>query len=434
MEPQDPEPWLDSPPEPARARRALALIAASLLAIGVTALAYLHPAMPGAGTRSRPPAAAAATVEYRIAGMDFVDSSTGWVAAALDSGVLEVIHTTDAGRQWSRELSNPIGGRSVYLRFFDRTEGIVALLGVQPQALRTSDGGRTWQPLHLLDAGADVTSLSFVDPLNGWELIRGDGGQKSALYRTADGGASWSSLDLSSLGSDQPYGVQFADQRMGWLDAASGGPYVYRSVDGGATWARVSLPAPSGGWPRTGQFFVSAQPTQGFGVVTTVVPFPPSTGRSGLGATVIWYPPLTVRTFDGGSPVSYQYATLTGDVSKGQPGLVQAPNQLQLGSLDGGENWTAIAPPAQPGAIGYSTVEGWWWIGSGAWSTSTDGGMTWTPYRNVGVPQPLQGSLQVLDPNHAWFAAMTGTRPVLESTADAGITWRMVLLPALVAG
>ena len=104
---------------------------------------------------------------------------------------------------------------------------------------------------------------------------------------------------------------------------------------------------------------------------------------------------------------------------------------MRLGSLDGGSSWSVITPPGAPGAIGYSDAQNWWWIGSGAWSTSSDGGTTWTPYRNLGVPEPLPGSLQVLDPTHAWFGAMAGTRAVLESTGDGGIHWNMTILPAL---
>ena len=149
------------------------------------------------------------------------------------------------------------------------------------------------------------------------------------------------------------------------------------------------------------------------------------------------------RTFDGGVPVFYSYATfvdaipstgLMAAATKNESGAsaqFQAPNQVQLGSLDGGSTWSLIAPPSGPGAIGYSDAQNWWWIGSGAWSTSSDGGTTWTPYRNVGVVQPLPGSLQVLDADHAWFGAMAGTKGVLETTSDGGVHWQMIVLPAI---
>jgi hypothetical protein len=229
------------------------------------------------------------------------------------------------------------------------------------------------------------------------------------------------------------------------LESLSARPYAYKSVDGGATWRQVSLPAPRGGWPAAGKFFVAAQPTQGIGVIATVASFQPPSGRSGIGATVTSYPPLTVRTFDGGVPVSYVYVTFADAIASSSwtavdthnrsasSSQVQAPNQVQLGSLDGGSTWGVIAPPKEPGAIGYSDAEDWWWIGSGAWSTSSDGGTTWTPSRNLGVLQPLPGSLQVLDRLHAWFGAMAGTRAVLENTNDGGTHWYMTGLPAIQA-
>jgi hypothetical protein len=124
-------------------------------------------------------------------------------------------------------------------------------------------------------------------------------------------------------------------------------------------------------------------------------------------------------------------STWSSYTQSGSSAQIQAPNQVQLGSLDGGSTWNVIAPPKAPGAIGYFNASDWWWIGSGAWSTSSDGGMTWTAPRNLGVLQPLPGSLQVLDRSHAWFGAMAGTRAVLESTNDGGIHWYMTSLPEI---
>jgi hypothetical protein len=289
--------------------------------------------------------------------------------------------------------------------------------------------------------------MSFVDPSHGWLLVRSGTptGAMGELLRTVDGGTEWTNLGSPVVAADDAYRVQFTDQQVGWLDSVSARPYAYKTVDGGASWRQVPLPAPSGGWPAGGQFFVAAQATQGFGVIASVANFAPTSGRSGIGGTVVSYLPLTVRTFDGGVPVFYIYATLvdaipTADLTaaevqpkNGSSSQVLAPNQVQLGSLDGGSTWSVIAPPNAAGAIGYSDAQNWWWIGSGAWSTSSDGGTTWTPYRNVGVLQPLPGSLQVLDAQHAWFGAMAGTKAVLERTGDGGIRWEMIILPRIAA-
>jgi len=42
----------------------------------------------------------------------------------------------------------------------------------------------------------------------------------------------------------------------------------------------------------------------------------------------------------------------------------------------------------------------------------------------------MPGTLRVLDRNHAWFAGMARTTPVLEGTDDGGLHWRRVVLPA----
>ena len=429
----EPEPLLEAPSGPARSRRALTLIVTSLVAISATGVTYLHPSLPGSASQVRSAVSATSQAGYQLAAVDFVSPASGWVVATFDSGDFTVLHTADAGDHWVRQLSGPTTGHGPYIHFFDGSRGLFALIGGRPLMYWTTDGGQSWRSQAALSAGAAVLSLSFVDPDHGWMLVLRNPSKATSveLFRTEDGGTSWTNLGQPTLASDQPYRVQFADRTTGWLDSLSASPYAYRSVDAGSSWQLVPLPAPPGGWLKGGQFFVAARPTQGFGVVATVVSFPPSTGRSGVGGTITWYPPLTLRTFDGGAQVSYTYSTLVDEVNGGPQQPVQAPNQVQLGSLDGGATWSAIGPPSDQGSIGYSDAQNWWWIGSGSWSKSSDGGTTWSPYHNAGVPQPLTGSLQVLDRSHAWFGAMAGPRPLLEATNDGGEHWRMVLLPSI---
>lgn len=441
MEAPDAQPELETPVEVARARRAVGLIALSVLAIIVTAIAYLHPFAIGAGQGR--PVGPAVPPDYHLSAVDFVSPSTGWFVATFDTGRFVVLNTQDAGATWTRQLSGLADRGGVSIDFFDASHGIVAILGAQPLIFRTSNGGRSWSSRPAMEGAPTVLSMSFADMSRGWLLVpsSAQSGTATTLYRTLDGGLSWVDLGSPVTAGDQAFGVRFTDGRVGWLDSLSSRPYVYRTTDAGLTWRQVALPAPRGGWQAAGQFFVAAQPTQGVGVVAAVANFAPTFGRSGIGATVVGYPPLTVRTFDGGVPVDYSYGTFVDMITSvpwsvvdGQhrnpaPTQTQAPNQVRLGSLDGGATWTVIAPPSAPGAIGYSDSQNWWWIGSGAWSTSSDGGTTWTPYRNVGVLQPLSGSLQVLDARDAWFGAMAGTRAVLERTQDGGTVWEMVVLP-----
>jgi hypothetical protein len=104
---------------------------------------------------------------------------------------------------------------------------------------------------------------------------------------------------------------------------------------------------------------------------------------------------------------------------------------VELSSLDGGSSWKVADVPSAYGAFGFIDALDWWWIGAGEWATSSDGGVTWTGTRRLGVLTPLPGSLQILDADHAWFGAMAGTRPMLQMTPDGGYEWLAISLPPL---
>src|SRR5580765_7957279 len=88
-----------------RAQRAVGLIAVSLVAIVCTGLVYLHPSLPGFPGAPNPAHAPVLQSVYTVSAVDFVDSATGWVAAQFQSGNVAVLHTTDGGETWTRQLS-----------------------------------------------------------------------------------------------------------------------------------------------------------------------------------------------------------------------------------------------------------------------------------------------------------------------------------------
>jgi len=401
--------------------RALTLMTASVLTIVLVAIVYARPYASGGG-QPRP-----AESSYGIAAVDFITPTTGWVAATYSAGTFAIFRTSDAGTTWTTQLTGVTDQRTLYLRFFDPSHGVLGLMGPRPAMFRTADGGRTWST-RALSSSAYLLSMSFVDMDRGWLLLH-----PGLLFRTTDGGATWDGLGVPVSATDQPYRVRFTDREVGWLDSVSVNPVAYRSVDGGTSWRQVPLPAPAAGWPARGEFFVAAEPTRGAGVVATVVNLAPYIVRARSGERVVAYPPLTIRSFDGGLPVWNTYSIFTDSTPGGDlrgPAQLQAPHQVLLGSLDGGNSWSPLSPPRGAGAVGYSDAKTWWWIGSGAWSTSADGGSTWTPTRNIAVIQPLPGSLRMLDSSHAWYGAMAGGfRPLLERTADAGVTWETIGLP-----
>ena len=414
-------------PARSRARRAMALISASLVAVTVAGLGFLRPALPSLGASA---GAGARQAAYHVVAADFVDRNVGWVAALFPSGDYAILRTADGARTWTRGLTVPGDSHPIFMKFFDRSTGVFALLGTSPLLRRTTDGGKTWSPLPVLDSTSAVDSWSFVDSTHGW-MLADSPSREARLYRTEDGGRSWDDLGPPVRSGDRAYQVHFASRTTGWLTASVTGAYLYRTVDSGATWSRVDLPAPTGGWPAAGAYFVAVQPTAGRGAFASVVYFPPLKGRTGIGAIIRAYPPLTVRSFDGGRPHTYLYATGIDQIVSSPWTQDQPPNQVELSTIDNGAHWNAIAPPSTAGAIGFVDALNWWWIGAGAWSKSRDGGATWSSPREAGVVDPQPGTVRVLDRSHAWFAGSGDSRPVVEATDDGAVSWRVLALPAV---
>lgn len=430
-------------------------MATSLLIICIAAIAYAHPQ--AAPTSSSRPVFVQASTSYQVTGLDFVDPSTGWVAAELPSHDFAVLHTTNAGRSWTRQLTGPSGDLGEYAHFFDRLDGVVVVLGANAFMLQTLDGGKTWVRGDLREDGGDVISAAFADAWHGWLLVQVQPHQRTspaeALYRTQDGGATWVDLGDPVTAEDWAFNVAFADAKRGWLYSRSSAAYAYATGDGGITWRRVALPAPDRGWPVAPprattpvQFFVAARPTVGSGVIAVIAPIPPPPPRtrSGEGGVLLGYPPLTVSTFDGGVPIINQYRTIADMgplrlsieyfAEPGQSSVAPGAEQVELSSPDGGATWRSMSTPSFPGAVGYAGPLDWWWVGAITWATTSNGGVTWISMGRVAIPQPVPSSLQVLDPVHAWYVAVVGGRQVLEMTADGGRSWAPLQLPPIATG
>ena len=409
----------------ARVGRAVALMAASLATMAMGGVAFLHPSLSvlSAGApRHAPP--------YHIAAVDFITPETGWVVADFETGDYALLHTEDGGLAWTTQLSGQTGGNQQYLKFFDTTSGVFALVGTQPVLNRTTDGGRTWTSIPSLNKHSTVLSWSFIDSDYGWMLADPASGSPPRLYRTSDRGATWRDLGSPVEAPDEAFSVQFSFLTTGWVASAGLAPYAYKTIDFGETWSRVRLPAPPGVDGTVGRFFVDVQQTSGGGLIASVVYFPDYLGRSGSGGTIRQFPPLAVPFYDGSRPNNYIFSTMIDQVVGAPNSAVQAPQAELLRSLDDGATWVAIEPPALSGTLGYASNSSWWWVDAGAWSSTEDAGVTWA--RQAGAVRliaPLPGSLQLVDQDHASFAGL-GT-PALQTTADGGRHWRVVTLPTL---
>jgi photosystem II stability/assembly factor-like uncharacterized protein len=184
----------------------------------------------------------------------FVDQHTGWLGAFCDRLFFYVSH--DGGLSWTPQNLPPFPGPASAvpansLQYnVDSFEvmapgvyGMVAHRGMttggnalQDAALYvTNDGGGSWAATRL--PYAELVD-DFVDPLHGWMIAAGAGGdtERRSLYLTVDGGQSWRLLNGPQ--SDLDDSLSFVDARTGFMVNRSGG--FFRTSDGGASWVRIS--------------------------------------------------------------------------------------------------------------------------------------------------------------------------------------------------
>jgi photosystem II stability/assembly factor-like uncharacterized protein len=297
---------------------------------------------------------------------------------------------------WEWQAPRPTGlGLTDFYAFNDSS---IVAVGGHGTAVKTGNGGRTWQ---VLPTGVDraLTSVSFANDLVGWigtetapttarHRVTGVG----RLLRTTDGGQSWVAQSIGeptlSVRSPQVVAVSPTEAYVtyyltGYLPAPNNNstidpaPRMRRTTNGGQTWTLVTLPI-GGSFDTNGTIsipplFTSATTgfiIAGFGTYqllrTTdsgqtwqnVAPGTPSTFRP------------TQLTF-----LTAQRGWLTGIDAGGSAVLYQ--------TVDGGQTWTFLTTlsflsNAYSGPISFATpLRGLLTAGPENYVTS-DGGLTWT--------------------------------------------------------
>jgi photosystem II stability/assembly factor-like uncharacterized protein len=189
----------------------------------------------------------------------FADPTTGWLGASCHESTLYVTH--DGGLGWAGASipsfpgPAPSATDAPYLQYgidtFARLSANDVLFALhrgvttganalQEAALYvTHDQGASWQAWRL---PAAELAVDFVDPMHGWMIGAGPGGDTSvrSLYSTLDGGRNWRLADgpADFFGRD----LSFGDPLTGLIAVPAfkdQPPQLRRTTDGGATWARI---------------------------------------------------------------------------------------------------------------------------------------------------------------------------------------------------
>jgi photosystem II stability/assembly factor-like uncharacterized protein len=302
------------------------------------------------------------------------------------------LRTDNAGASWNLELAALQGQDPYYMVAFPTPS--VGIITGSNEAIRSVDGGATWQSVPNFPAGSWYY-LDFVDASNGFA------GSNGGCAATTDGGATW------TVRSGYPvcpvmYGMDFRDTNVGLAGGYSfelQADGIFKTTDGGRTWIRKANTA-----------------------ANDVLWMGPSRAIADSGTSML-------QTNDAGET----WQTVQSGIQSGIVSLTKAgDSSVAIGvsgkgdvwrSADGGSSWVQVfdGPGALPDIweVSFSDAQNGWITGPGSFFYSTnDGGVTWRQV-NTGCNAQVF-DMQMLDSN---FGYAVGHNGYLFRTLNGGAFW-----------
>jgi len=325
-----------------------------------------------------------------------------------------------------------VGGRIRTVVHHPQREGWVYIGAAAGGIWRTTDGGRSWEPL--FDQG---NSLSFgalaIDPNNPDVLYAATGEMSNnidsylgaGIFKSTDGGQSWSPIGLTHVGAFSKIEVHPRNSNFIVAGATKSYGGFWRSSDGGRTWERTFI-----------------------GSVTDVSIHPQDTNRIAIGVAGrgVYYTTDAGRTWElrsSGLPsalgrVCVQMAPSAPDTLYA---LVEQNGSGGIGAIykstDGGRSWQL----SYQGQADFFNGQGWYnayivvhprnpnlvLAGGIDIYRTTDGGRTWT-----NVTYGYSGGNVHVDQHAAVFNPLNpdivyaGNDGGMYRSDDAGATWRPI--------
>jgi photosystem II stability/assembly factor-like uncharacterized protein len=339
-----------------------------------------------------------------------VDMSHAWLKG-YESGYVNgtyvsravALKTSDGGNSWQAFSTD--SNIAYYTKFFDANTGF-AWGYYGNAAMRTNDGGASWQTLTLPQTSSSY--YSEFQALSAQQLVIKDSAGRA--YRSSDSGATW--VERTAGGATAPWltSVWFFDSREGMATGVDGS--ASRTMDGGQTW--TTTPAQSRiGWRRL-QFRPSGTGwliSDNGGIYRST-----DKGRS-------WFAPAPQSAPSTPSVSDFHFIS-------DQEGWAVTPYAWSaqasvFHTVDGGASWQPMAGSAAlSGFVGVRFADATHGIAvgpAGYAAVTTDGGVTWDP-RATGVSSMLR-RVVFIDANTALAVGEYGT--IVRST-DRGQTWSRV--------
>lgn len=368
-------------------------------------------------------------VSENILSINIIDSNEVWMA-----GVSGLIHTTNAGANWTINLSSR-AAMGATLPFFTDCHFTDAMTGwaISPifeSLISTTDGGVSWlvhsakgELIYCSDslngviagenlfttnnAGAlstnalptltneSLNSVHFADVSTGWSV-----GNNGTILHTSNGGSNW--IDQSAITHSELYSVFAISPLEAWV-VGNMSDTLLNTVDAGQSWQVV----PSGTTKSLSKvFFVNAS-------------FGWAVGDSGT----------IIKTVNGGNTWTTIISNVTQKLNSvcfvnPNEGWAVGDSGIIIKTIDGGQTWN-VQNVAFVDALNdvqfISPLEGWV-VGEGSMILYTnDGGQTWNQ-------QAVNISGDVFEFNAVVFTDsltgyVTGFAPSIFKTNDGGNTW-----------
>lgn len=378
------------------------------------------------------------------------------------------VFSFDGGQTWATDYSTPatLVGTNCY------TFGFQAI---------TYNAGCTSQPVVQLQLGYPYTDPNtyfetvqagaFTSPTNGLAIGYGyfTDGDYGLGWSTSDGGATWSMFRTTGLTIGNQPALTMTDASNGWLTQSTSGGNAAWTADGGHTWTAVATPSfllaanattwnsglvGAALWESAGsRMAITTDKGATWSDLHVAAEDAPAGQYSGpalvpvqildANDVVVSTADRFYATHDGGQT----WARLLGPdardagASYGASAFLDAKHGSMLNSrgellstADGGQTWTRqdfATTTLQPVSLQYiSATEGWLVLG-GKLAHTTDGGTTWNSPLVPSAMSNLTGS-RWLDAAHgwAWGTASPSGAPALFATADDGVTWTTLTVPA----
>lgn len=181
-----------------------------------------------------------------IQAISFVNDSTGWyVEQNGDESHCTIYKTTNGGNVWVQQYVSPQLTLIWDLEFINQTIGSCIGNDVyNSKCWKTTDSGNTWNIIPVGSSPPGLTTLFFLDTLNGWAA-------GNWLYKTTNGGMSWNVLPGPFF--DEFDDIQFTTLDIGWYSGYFG---INKTTDGGSTW--IQQATGGDGWHPSSLFFIDS--------------------------------------------------------------------------------------------------------------------------------------------------------------------------------